>query len=90
MKYKTCARDKRTHEYKMIEMEAYTKAGFIKNVRHNGYSVNAKKVLSKTSYEFVMRFTNACESDWHEWKWMDMFEYLGRDRYFEFIESVGK
>ncbi len=50
--YKTCAKDKQTKEYTVITSEYPTKAEFIKDVRRNGYSVNAKRVWTEEMYDW--------------------------------------
>ena len=48
-----------------IENQEYqTKADFIRDLRHNGYQVNPKKVKPSDVFDYIMNHTNCNSWDW--------------------------
>lgn len=64
--YKTYAIDKATKQGVFIESEYPSKQAFIKDLRHNGYKVNAQRVVEKAVYDYIMTHTNAEITDFKE------------------------
>ena len=62
--FKGIATDKETKQKVIIESEYKTKKDFIKDVRHNGYSINPKKVKEAKVFDYILDNTNATEEDW--------------------------
>lgn len=44
--------------------EYHTKADFIRDLRHNGYRVNPRKVKTSDVFDYIMNKTNCCPWDW--------------------------
>lgn len=48
----------------VIEGVYTSKAAFIKDLRGNGYSVNANKVKTKEVFDYIINHTNCSPTDW--------------------------
>lgn len=48
----------------VIESEYDRKSDFIKDLRHNGYKVNPRKVKEKVVFDYICNNT-----DMHDWDW---------------------
>lgn len=62
MMFKAFVKDKETGESKFIESEYPSKADFINDLKHNGFSVS--RAEPKDLYDFVLKETNGNDYDW--------------------------
>lgn len=63
-RYKTIATYKKNNARIVIEGVYTSKAAFIKDLRGNGYSVNANKVKTKEVFDYIINHTNCSPTDW--------------------------
>lgn len=63
--YKAIVKDKQSKRRIIIEREYETKADFIKDLRGNGYGVNAIKVKEAEEFDRIINETNCEPWDWN-------------------------
>jgi hypothetical protein len=83
MKFKASVKSKTTGKISHIEITQTNKANAIRDIRGNGYSVDANKVKSPEVFNFIIENTNATPE---AWRYINRLPEDGED-VFDWIEE---